>query len=147
MRRSTKSFKVRFKMKKIIIPIIFFAAFSGACKKNPFVERVYSIKIQNNSSHWINFFDSRVYPDTLLPTQKPYYGASRPNNFGSIDSKMDWIDVFTNLPKDTLAIFIISADTLQSYNWATIRTDYKILRRYDLSFSDLKNGNFVVTYP
>jgi len=76
-------------MKKIIISIIFSPACSGTCKKNPFVERVYSIKVQNNSSQWINFFNSRVYPDTSLPTEKPYYGASRPNNFGSIDSKMD----------------------------------------------------------
>ena len=134
-------------MKKIIIPIIILAGCSGTCKKNPFVERVYSIKVENNSSQWINFFDNRVYPDTLLPAAKPYYGASRPNSYAYIDSKSDWPDVFARLPKDTLSIFILSSDTVNTFNWDIIRSQYKILKRYDLSLQDLKNSNFTITYP
>lgn len=134
-------------MKKIIIPIIFLAGCSGTCKKSPFVERVYSIKVQNNSSQLINFFDSRTYPDTLLPAEKPYYGASRPNNFAYIDSQIDWSDVFAKLPKDTLSIFILNSDTVNTYNWDFIRNQYKILKRYDLSLQELQSDNFVITYP
>lgn len=134
-------------MKKLAIPIIFLAACSGTCKKNPFVEKVYSIKVKNNSSQWINFFDSRIYPDTVLPEVKPNYGATRPNNFAYLDSKIDWPNVFSKLPKDTLSIFILSSDTISTYKWPFIRSQYKILKRYDLSLQDLENNNFTVTYP
>ena len=131
----------------ILICSLFLVVTFSACEKNPFVERVYSIKIENNSPHWIAFIDSRLYPDTLLPITKPFYGASRPNDFAYIDSKADWPDVFTKLPKDTLSIFILNSDTVITYNWDIIRSQYKILKRYDLSLQDLKNRNFVVTYP
>lgn len=134
-------------MKKIIIPIIFLAGCSGTCKKNPFIEKVYSIKVVNHSSQWINFFDSKVFPDTSLPVNKPYYGASRPNDFSYLDSRLDWSDVFAKLPADTLSIFIISNDTVNTYNWNVIRGEYKILKRYDMSLQDLKTLNKTVSYP
>lgn len=134
-------------MKKIIIPIILFVGCSGTCKKNPFVEKVYSIKVVNHSSQWINFFDSRVFPDTSLPVSKPYYGAGRPNDFSYLDSRLDWPDVFVKLPADTLSIFIISNDIVTTYDWDVMRSGYKILKRYDMSLHDLKKLNWTIIYP
>lgn len=135
--------KIKFALIPVIVIII---ATSGACKKNPFAERVYSIKVQNNSPQLINFFDGRIYPDTSLPAEKPYYGACRPGNFAYIDSRIDWSEVFVRLPNDTLSIFIFDGATVNTYNWDIIRNQYKILRRYDLSLQDLKNSNFTIVY-
>lgn len=133
--------------KKIPIVIIFLISYAGTCKKNLFVERVYSIKVINNSSERIIFFDRREYPDTLLPINKPYYFTSQPDDFAYIDSKVDWPDVFSQLPNDTLSIFILSSDTVNANSWDIIRSEYKILKRYDLSFQELENKNFTITYP
>ncbi len=52
-----------------------------------------------------------------------------------------------SLPNDTLSIFIFHSDTVSSYPWQTIRTEYKILKRYDLSIADLERLNYKVSYP
>ncbi len=134
-------------MKKIIIPLIFLIGCSGTCKKNPFVEKVYSIKVVNQSTQWINFFQSNIFPDTSLPANKPYYGAGRPNNSSYLDSRLDWPDVFSTLPVDTLSIFILSNDTINKYDWYTVRNGYMILKRYDLSLGDLKQLNWTISFP
>lgn len=133
-------------MKKILFVLMYFICTASSCKDSPFVERVYRIKVVNNSLQNIYFFDSRVYPDTSLPTTKPYFGGIGANSFGTLDSKEDWPDIFKKLPNDTLSIFILSNDTVNSYDWNVVSSQYKILKRYDLSLGDLQGSNWTVTY-
>ncbi|NLL27401.1 MAG: hypothetical protein GX259_01250 [Bacteroidales bacterium] len=63
------------------------------------------------------------------------------------DSKEKWEKVFKKLPKDTLSIFIFDSDTLAKYSWDRIRSDYNILKRYDLSLKDLETQNWTISYP
>lgn len=55
--------------------------------------------------------------------------------------------IFKQLPRDTLSIFIFHTDTLNKYPWEKIRDEYKILKRYDLSFEDIKRLGYKVPYP
>ncbi|NWO28348.1 hypothetical protein [Capnocytophaga sp. oral taxon 903] len=60
---------------------------------------------------------------------------------------VQWGEILKKLPKDTLSIFIFSSDTLNKYSWEEVRRDYKILKRYDLSYEDCVRLNFIVPYP
>ena len=120
---------------------------AGTCKKNPFVERVYSIKVINNGTTGIAALLSYQYPDTTIPDNYNRVGGILPNDFRYLDSQKPWKDVFQQLPKDTLSLFFFSIDTLKTYNWQKIRNENKILTRLDLSFQDLMNSGYKISYP
>jgi hypothetical protein len=58
-----------------------------------------------------------------------------------------WEGIFEDLPADTFMIFIFDADTLEQVPWDKVRSEYKILKRYDLSLQDLKDRDWKVVYP
>ncbi len=59
-----------------------------------------------------------------------------------------WESIFEDfLPVDTLSVFLFHSDTISSVSWERIREEYIILKRYDLSFSDLEEMNWTITYP
>ena len=62
------------------------------------------------------------------------------------DSDEKWDKVFEKLPSDTLSIFIFSGDTIAIYDWQTIRSNYNVLKRYDLSYQDMESLNWTITY-
>ena len=57
-----------------------------SCKENPFVERVYGIKVQNNANFIINYLVSYNYPDTIIPDQYNSLRGGQPMSYGYIDS-------------------------------------------------------------
>lgn len=69
-----------------------------------------------------------------------------PSKYSSLESEKDWSEVLVP-PKDTISIFILSKGTVDKYDWEKIRVEYNILKRYDLSLSDLQNNNWMITYP
>lgn len=48
---------------------------------------------------------------------------------------------------DTLMIFVFDAAVLETNPWETVQQDYKVLKRYELSFDDLQRMNWTITYP
>jgi len=48
---------------------------------------------------------------------------------------------------DTLSFFILSPDTILKYGWEDVRKNYRILKRYDLSYSDVESLDFKIYYP
>ena len=58
-----------------------------------------------------------------------------------------WEKYFNLLPRDTLSIYIFHTDTLNKYPWNIVKEKYMVLKRYDLSLSDLKQLDFKVSYP
>ena len=48
---------------------------------------------------------------------------------------------------DTLLVFVINADTLETYGWDSVRTSYKVEQRYDLRLDELKAINFKLSFP
>ena len=108
------------------------------------------MKITNNSNSAIYFNYSFAFPDTTLrPEDNPvtsddFYriqsGETVTNPImGRWESKFDI--------SDTLMIFIFDETTLKTVPWDTVRKNYMILKRYDLSLEDLVRMDWRVTYP
>lgn len=129
-------------MKMKILIILSIILCSASCEK--LVDHVYSIKIQNNTADTIQFYASYTYPDTSIVNEKPRLIMAYPSKYSYWDSKEKWEDV---VPSDTIAIYILSKDTVNKYSWDKIRMDYSILKRYDLSIRDIERQGWTVTYP
>ncbi len=125
---------------------------SNSCENAPFVDKFYDIIVINNSSkdvyvHKADLDAGHQYPDTLLPSSNATFLKIPANKRGYFDSKTPWEENIKNLPSDTLSVFFIDGNTLENEEWDTIRDEYLILERYDLSLEDLKKNNFTITYP
>lgn len=48
---------------------------------------------------------------------------------------------------DTLSIYIFSRPSYKNTPWEILRSNYMVLKRYDLSIADLKKLNYKVPYP
>ena len=46
-----------------------------------------------------------------------------------------------------MRIFVLDADVVENHDWETIRENYMILVRYDLSFADCEKINWTLDYP
>ena len=131
-------------MKTNILLILTIILYSASCEK--LVDHGYIIKIQNNSKDTIQFYESYSFPDTSIDVTKPRLKMVYPSKYSSLESEKEWDEVLV-APKDTISIFILSKDTVDAYSWEAIRSDYNILKRYDLSLDDLKKQNFTINYP
>lgn len=107
----------------------------------------YVFSLENNSDHNIGDYLSLIYPDTSLPQDDKLVNKERDwERFGPaplyetlthLSSEQAIIHKMN--PNDTVSIFIFHTDTLKMYPWETIRDDYKILVRYDLSADDINS--------
>ena len=144
-------------MKKTILLHIFLLTLLISCKDFDFAMDYESgIEIKNKSNHLIGLYIGvkeynveYIYPDTLLPSTNKHikYDISKILRPGTYLPPKKEREFFKELPKDTLSIFIFSTDTLNKYSWEEVRRDYKILKRYDLSYEDCVRLNFIVPYP
>jgi len=124
-----------------LIGLLFLLISIVSCE--PLVDHAYFIEVQNSSNASIRCFASFNYPDTALSVDKPLLQLITPHSCTKIESKDSWDKV---LPKDTIEIFFLSEDTLLKYNWNSIKDQYKILKRLDLSLKDIQRLNNIVTY-
>jgi hypothetical protein len=102
-------------------------------------------KFINNSDTAIYYGLSFSYPDTNLNKieDKPYSGkiALKVN---SKDSSFITAAPLAAYP--TLQLFIFEAHTIDSYPWDTIVKHYMVLKRYQLTKSDMEKMNWILTY-
>lgn len=122
----------------LVILVILFCGFS--CED--VFEHGYYIKVQNNTVDTLWCYASLAYPDTSLSINKPLLQRIDPLKHTKLDSKEKWDDL---LPSNTVIIF--SNDTIKKYSWEEIRSDNKILKRYDLDLKGLEMDNWTVIYP
>lgn len=103
----------------------------------------------NNSEQKVVKYSAMEYPDTLLLVDEPYLGnAISPSGRGHISYMAPrYRNVYSQTKRDTLSFFILSPDTIAKYGWADVRENYRILKRYDLSFSDVESLDFTIYYP
>lgn len=120
----------------------------SACKDDVLLaDSVLPIWVNNKSNMPVNFIYSRTYPDTTIPADRNklrYADPGKKVNFELPDDSYD--KLFQTLPADTLSIFIISSDTLVKYGWDRIKSEYRILKRYDVSRHDLDTGHNTITF-
>jgi len=125
---------------------------SSSCRKDS-TDCHHNIYFKNNSNKAIYFKASYNYPDTQIVDPKPYMGSGLnrllPNEYGSpLNHSSCYEQEFNNrITSDTLIIFVFDAQTLESTPWETVKQNYSVLRRYDLSLEDLKKSRFTITYP
>jgi len=118
------------------------------------MDKKYRLYLNNNAEHSIGCYFAlgdkygTAYPDTLLPETKQYIIEEiSPGDRYILDSGLEWEEVYSKLPKDTMSVFIFHTDTLKNETWNSIRDNYKILKRYDLSLEDLQNNDWTISYP
>jgi hypothetical protein len=139
-------------MIKIFIFILLVANLSK-CEKVAMDKR-YAVYLKNNAEHSIGAYFAlggefgTLYPDTTLPETKQYVITEiKPDARYIYDSGIEWEEIYSKLPKDTMSVYVFHTDTLQNVSWEDIRNNYKVLKRYDLSLDDLKRMNWTITYP
>lgn len=114
-----------------------------------FGEKFYTLGVFNNTSKLIRPYlgTNPAFPDTTLPIKKP--GSVKVGSALKFDftSQIPWSNIISELPADTLSIYLFDDNIFSSDDWADIRENYKILMRYDLSIEDLERLNWKVTYP
>jgi len=113
-----------------------------------------SIKIINNSNQDILMLDYNQFqfPDTLFVIPNPFSDTS------SIEYKRYFIEKKSfkeypgsykagfNRSSTKLMIFLFSKDTIDQVPWEKIRSEYKILKRYDLGLRELDSLNWTIEY-
>ncbi len=119
--------------------------------------RGYSVSMYNKSNHSINVYFNddenykSIYPDTIITDFRNRLGqkilsTEKKTLISSSSSTLE--NMFeVSVPNDVLSLFIIHSDTLAKYPWETIRKNYNILKRYDLSIQDIQLLDFTVPYP
>lgn len=145
---SNESMKRRAILVMIIFNLLLFTSFDCV------LDRRYHVFMKNTASHPIKYFlafgdkGKGVYPDTSLLGTRPLLGEiSSDKSIMVFDSGVKISQLFASLPADTLSIFIFHPDTFDYCTWEAIAQDYKVLKRYDLSYKDLKLLDEVIYYP
>lgn len=140
-------------MKRVILlswSAIFILCFSSC--KTPFLDVFYNLLVSNNSPKKIRVYladeyAEKQYPDTSLPYLRPTMRGISTGKQGYFDSQIPWENRLKKLPADTLSIFIIDDDVFQKVPWDSIRINYMILHRFDISIQDLADNNSWFYYP
>ena len=122
----------------------------------------YGFVLKNNSSDSIRCELGLNYPDVSLSDVDKYANGGRdfgPNEYASLfrgptGLPSEHAVIHALNPNDTISVFIINLDTLKSYSWETIRDEYKIMVRYDLSADDIHSmeerdveAAYVIPFP
>ena len=117
-----------------------------------YMDKVYGIEVVNDSSDEVMFFVAslgweNLYPDTLLPATELSFRSIASGRSSTRYSDLEWEEIIQELPADTLSVFILDPVVLENRAWEDVRDNYRVLKRYDLSITDLERLEFRVTYP
>ena len=115
-----------------------------------------TITFKNKSTDTLYVVGSTFYPDTSIysgipnPILDPNFTMVLPdeNNTRVLWGK-DCIELAFkfSIPSDTMMIYVFDAKTLKVNTWETVKSNYLVLRRYDLSLQDLESLNWIIAYP
>ena len=119
----------------------------GSCDDNYYD---YRLNVLNKSIKTIYVESSYSFPDTLLRyTSSPFNhnpDKAAPNETVIVTRGGSWEEAFKQQIHDKLIIFIFDATIVDNTPWDTIKKNYIILKRYDLTLHDLDSLNFKVIY-
>jgi len=112
-----------------------------------------TLTINNNLNKDILFYDSHIFPDTSINIESSFFNEKQ-KEYAQVKSKSSrnypstWIKLFENKPLGyKLIIFFFDKTTVETLPWDTIKKNYMILKRYDLSLEDLERMNWTIKYP
>lgn len=110
------------------------------------MDSVASFTLENNTDRRLSFVLGKHYPDTLVPADNPIRTMNA-HDSRYVDVERNMERFFESLPRDTVSIFFLDADTVKKYSREAINEEYRILERRDLSYWDLVNSKSKVLYP
>ena len=123
-----------------------FIVLAGLCISScgPFGDYELDIYMHNNSGYTLLTDGTYDYPDTTIK-EKMYFEEVLPHSFGRATfTTRRWNRTIVN---EKMCLFIFYKDVVNSVPWETIRKDYMVLQRYDLSIDELEKLNWTVYYP
>jgi len=131
-------------MKNIFMIVVATFLICGSCEKFP--ESKYTIRVRNNSTLTISVCAGYL-PDTLLPVNKPILKEIMAGKFVDIYDSEVGDEKFEKLKNERITVFILHNDTVKKYDWTTIKSDYKILKRYEFNDKELTEMGGSVSFP
>ena len=140
-------------MLHLIFTILTLINFSCKNNKNPNCTGKWDERLhfKNNSNGNIYAIHSNGYPDTLtnsiLKFAKRRVSYFRSGELNFIPEFCDWEDYYSNIPSGLLMIHIFANPNNNYESNINNIVKYPLLKRYDLSLSDLQAMNWTVTYP
>jgi len=127
--------------------LVFVLIFNKCSKDDNCHQDIY---VLNNTSRFIYIYNG-FYPDTSIRISNPFPGnqhlKTKPYSKNSISTRYCYDRIMQYLDSDTISVFIFDAQIVETVTWDTIRKNYMILKRYDLSYPDLVRLNWQITYP
>lgn len=136
-------------IKILLISLIFLLCFTHCPYENtPDCHEYFTII--NNSNRTIYFSHKYNFEkiDTILPNYNPILSGNdcRINSMTRKSAYHDFC-LESMIGKYFLYVFIFDAEVLEKIPWDTIRKNYMILRRYDLTVDSLNKLNWKIIYP
>lgn len=115
-----------------------------------------TIAFENTTTKSLYVTSSYEYPDTLsfIGMPNPVLDSSHTKVLAEeTNTRVLWgrdcIELaFKDLiPSDTMMVYVFDAKVLEGNTWETVKENYLVLKRYDLSLQDLESMNWTITYP
>ena len=115
-----------------------------------------TITFKNATADTLYVVGSTFYPDTSIysgipnPVLDPAHTKVLPEE---TNTRVLWgrdcieSDFKSSIPSDTMMIYVFDAKVLEGNTWETVKANYLVLKRYDLSLEDLGRMNWTITYP
>jgi hypothetical protein len=107
--------------------------------------------INNSSKIMIAIGTFTNSTDTLIPEYNPYlvddYYKIHSNTKYSLDLRDTYEGRFKDPNVKFLRIFLFEEPIFKTNSWDSIRINYLIAKRYDLTLVDLNNKNWTIEYP
>ena len=105
---------------------------------------------QNNSNQTVIISFQFNYPDTAIDVFNPLRAESS-NTILPGQTRFDagccWKYNFNNNDSGVVMFFFHNLQTLKTTPWDSIRKNYTVLKRYDLTYKELINMNYFIPYP
>lgn len=111
----------------------------------------YRLKLENKTGKTIMAYNSYNYPDTSLdPTIPKGIEANNlitgPNGEITFVRGGTWETAFKDdIPSGKMMIFVLDKDQVDHQPWDSIRQNYAVLKRFDLTLDSLRAHNFKIT--
>ncbi len=142
------------KRNSTVLIVAFGLLLSSSCgDKEKDCHKVITFKNTRNDTLFV--VSSSQYPDTLnlegIPNpllDQSFTMVLPKENNTQVLRRRDCIELaFKDLiPSDTLMVYVFDSKVIEDSPWDTIKANYNVLKRYDLSLDDLKRMNWIITY-
>ena len=133
-----------------MICLILFILAMNSCENENLVS---TINFNNTSKSDVYVHGSYNYPDTLLtyefpsPTLNPqiFKVGANSSSEQALETRGNYLAKLKDIER--FVVFVFDAEVLETTPWDTVKVNYMVLKRYDLSLEDLESLNWTITYP